>query len=128
MLLIIAILIAALGITTTLTVMVLERTQQLNTLIAVGAGKGQIRSMIFWEAIFLVLVGECMGLLCGIMLSYILVYVINLHSFGWPFIYSVDWGVLFLSFPLIILTALAAALPAVRVVFRRSPATLLRER
>ena len=127
-LLLIALIIAALGITTTLTVMVLERTQQLNTLIAVGADKGQIRSMIFWEAIFLVVAGECTGLLCGFMLSYILVYVINLQSFGWTFIYSVNWGALGLSFPLIILTALAAALPAVRAVFRQSPAMLLRER
>jgi putative ABC transport system permease protein len=108
--------------------MVLERSQQLNTLIAVGADRGQIRSMIFWEAVFLVVAGECTGLLCGFMLSYILVYVINLQSFGWTFIYSVDWGALGLSFPLVILTALAAALPAVRAVFRQSPAMLLRER
>lgn len=127
-LLLIALIIAALGITTTLTVMVLERTQQLNTLIAVGADKGQVRSMIFWEAIFLVVAGECTGLLCGFVLSYILVYVINLQSFGWTFIYSVDWIALGLSFPLIILTALAAALPAVRAVFRQTPAMLLRER
>ena len=127
-LLLIALIIAALGITTTLTVMVLERTQQLNTLIAVGADMGQIRNMIFWEALFLVVAGECAGLLCGFMLSYILVFIINLQSFGWTFIYSVNWGALGLSLPLIILTALAAALPAVRAVFRQSPAMLLRER
>ena len=126
-LLLIALIIEALGITTTLTVMVLERRQQLNTLIAVGADKGQVRSMIFWEAIFLVVAGECTGLVCGFVLSYILVYVINLQSFGWTFIYRVDWIALGLSFPLIILTALTAALPAVRIVFRQSPAMLLRE-
>jgi putative ABC transport system permease protein len=127
-LLLIALVVAALGITTTLTVLVMERTRQLNTLLAVGADFRQIRSMIFWEAAFLVTAGELAGLACGFILSYLLVYVINRQSFGWTFVYGVDWTALGMSLPLIVLTALAAALPAVRVVFREPPATLLRER
>jgi putative ABC transport system permease protein len=127
-LLLIALVVAALGITTTLTVLVMERTRQLNTLLAVGAGFRQIRSMIFWEAAFLVTAGELAGLACGFILSYLLVYVINRQSFGWTFVYAIDWSALVMSLPLIVLTALAAALPAVRVVFREPPAALLRER
>jgi len=127
-LLLIALAVAALGITTTLTVMVLERTRQLNTLYAVGGSFRQIRSMIFWEASFLVAAGEAAGLACGFILSYLLVYVINRQSFGWTFLYVVDWGALAFSLPLIILTALAAAVPAVRTVFKTPPAALLRER
>jgi putative ABC transport system permease protein len=126
-LLLIALFIAAMGITTTLTVLVLERSRQLNSLFAIGASFGQIRQMIFWEAAFLVFAGELAGLVCGFILSYLLVYVINRQSFGWTFLYGVDWGALGLSLPLIILTALAAALPAVKMVFREPPATLLRE-
>jgi putative ABC transport system permease protein len=127
-LLLIALAVAALGITTTLTVMVLERARQLNTLIAVGGSLRQIRAMIFWEASLLVAAGELAGLACGFILSYLLVYVINRQSFGWTFLYVVDWGALAFSLPLIILTALAAAVPAVRMVFRTPPAALLRER
>jgi putative ABC transport system permease protein len=127
-LLLIALVIAALGIAITLTVMVLERSQQLNTLFAVGASFRQIRTMIFWEAGFMVAIGELAGVVCGFILSYLLVYVINRQSFGWTFLYGVDWGSLGLSIPLIIITALAAALPAVKMVFRQPPATLLRER
>jgi putative ABC transport system permease protein len=126
-LLLIALAIAALGIATTLTVLVLERSKQLNTLYAVGADFGQIRSMILWEAAFMVVAGEFAGIVCGFVLSYILVYVINRQSFGWTFLYEVDWGALAMSFPLIILTALAAAYPAIKMVFRESPAMLLRE-
>ena len=126
-LLLIALAIAALGIATTLTVLVLERSKQLNTLYAVGADFGQIRSMILWEAAFMVLAGELAGIVCGFILSYILVYVINRQSFGWTFLYEVDWGALMVSLPLIILTALAAAYPAIKMVFRESPAMLLRE-
>ena len=127
-LLLIALVIAALGITTTLTVMVLERSRQLNTLFAIGASFGQIRKMIFWEAAFMVVAGELAGIVCGFILSYLLVYVINRQSFGWTFLYGVDWWALGMSLPLIIITALAAALPAIRMVFMEPPATLLRER
>ncbi len=127
-LLLIALMIAALGIATTLTVMVLERSRQLNTMFAVGASFRQIRLMIFWEAGFMVVVGELAGVICGFILSYLLIYVVNRQSFGWTFLYGVDWASLGLSIPLIITTALAAALPAVNMVFRMPPATLLRER
>jgi putative ABC transport system permease protein len=127
-LLLIALVIAGLGIATTLTVLVLERSRQLNTLFAIGASFRQIRTMIFWEAAFLVVIGELAGIICGFILSYLLVFVVNRQSFGWTFIYSVDWQALGLSIPLIIMTALAAALPAVKMVFRKPPATLLRER
>jgi putative ABC transport system permease protein len=126
-LLLIALVIAALGITTTLTVLVLERTRQLNTLFAIGADFGQIRSMIFWEAAFMVVAGELAGIVCGFILSYLLVYVINRQSFGWTFLYGVDWGALGMSLPLIIVTSLAAALTAIKMVFRQPPAMLLRE-
>jgi putative ABC transport system permease protein len=127
-LLVIALAVAALGITTTLSVLVLERARQLNTMAAVGASFGQIRTMIFWEAAFLVAAGEVAGLACGFILSHQLVYVINRQSFGWTFLYAVDWGALALSLPLIVATALAAAVPAARMVFREPPAALLRDR
>ncbi len=127
-LLVIALAVAALGIATTLTVMVLERSKQLNTLIAVGASFGQIRSMIFWEAGIIGFVGQCAGLACGWILSYLLIYVINQQSFGWTFLYQVDWPALAASFPLIILAALAAALPAIRTALSQPPSLILRER
>ena len=127
-LLLIALAVAALGITTTLTVLVLERTRQLNTILAVGGARSQIRRMILTEAGFLVVAGEAAGLACGFLLSYLLVYVINRQSFGWTFIYQVDWGTLALSLPLIVAVALLAALPALGQVFHRPPAVLLRDR
>ncbi len=127
-LLLIALFVAALGVATTLTVLVLERASQIHTLLAAGASHGQIRSMIVWEAILMTFTGECIGLACGFSLSYLLIFVINLQSFGWTFIYSVDWLALALSLPLIFLTALVSAVPAGQIVFKQSPALILRER
>jgi putative ABC transport system permease protein len=126
-LLLIALLVAALGITTILTVRVLERTGELNTISAVGGSRGQIRTMILWEAFFIVSVGEFLGVLCGFGLSYLLVFVINQQSFGWTFLYGVDWAALVFSLPLISAIAMAAALPAMRLAVKASPAALLRE-
>ncbi|KPJ76285.1 MAG: hypothetical protein AMJ54_12175 [Deltaproteobacteria bacterium SG8_13] len=127
-LLLIALSIAALGITTTLAVQVLERLPQFNTMIAVGAAVEQVRSMVFWEALLLITAGEIAGLMCGFLLSYLLIYVVNVQSFGWSFIYSVNWKALAASLPLIVGTALLAALPAIRLIFRQPPAILLRDR
>lgn len=126
-LLIIALIVAVMGIATTLTVQVLERSKQLNTIFAIGASEGQIRSMIFQEAVMMVIVGEIAGLLCGFALSYLLVFVINYQSFGWTFLYGVKWKTLVISFPLIIGTATLATFPVMLVVFKEPPATLLRE-
>jgi putative ABC transport system permease protein len=126
-LLLIALVVAGLGITTTLTVLVLERIRQMNTLVAVGASEGQVRTMIFWEALLMVAAGEAIGLICGFIMSYFLIYVINLQSFGWTFLFRIDWSALLVSLPLILVTALLAALPAVRVVLRSSPALVLKE-
>lgn len=127
-LLMIALLVATLGIATTLTVLVLERTRQLHTLIAVGASFRQIRTMVFWEAILMVFTGEAIGLACGFFLSALLIFVINRQSFGWTLIYGIDWLSISLSLPLILLTALVAAIPAVQTLFKRSPAQVLKER
>jgi putative ABC transport system permease protein len=127
-LLLIALVVAALGIASTLTVLVLERSRELNTIFAVGGSYGQIRAMIFWEAFLMVLTGEFLGILCGVALSYLLVFVVNKQSFGWTFLHSMDLKTLAFSYPLIIFTALAAAIPAIRMVFKQPPANLLRER
>lgn len=126
-LLLIALAVASLGIASTLTVLVLDRTRQFHTILAVGGTRVQIRSMICWEALIMVFTGTLLGFMCGFLLSYLLIFVINRQSFGWTFEYAVDWGSLLASVPLIFGSAVVAALPAGQLVFRRSPAQVLRE-
>ncbi len=75
----------------------------------------------------MVITGEGIGICCGFFLSYLLIFVINRQSFGWTFIYSVDWTALWVSLPLILGTALMAALPASQLVFQRPASQVLRE-
>jgi putative ABC transport system permease protein len=82
--------------------------------------------MILWEAGLIVVSGQAAGLVCGFLLSYLLIFVVNLQSFGWTFYYQVDWLTLSVAIPLIFAAALLAALPAVKMALSGSPAVLLR--
>lgn len=75
----------------------------------------------------MVAAGELIGLAAGLFLSSFLIYVINKQSFGWTFLYRIDMGTFLVSLPLILAAALAAALPAARLILRASPAQALKE-
>ena len=100
----VAIVVAVLGVAGTLLTLILERRRDLATLRLVGADLRQIRRMIVIEAGLLGLVGQALGLAAGFALSLLLIYVINVQSFGWTIQFHVP--VAFLA------QALAAVLAA----------------
>jgi putative ABC transport system permease protein len=79
----IAVVIALLGIVNTLLTSVLERQREMATLRAIGASAGQIRGLVLWEGLYLGALGAGLGVLGGIVLSFLLIHVINKQSFGW---------------------------------------------
>ena len=127
-LLLIALAVAALGVATTMTIRVLERSRDISTLAAIGADRRQVGGMILCEAALLSTAGVAAGLSVGFGLSLLLIYVINRQSFGWTFIYHVNGSVLIVMVPMIVIAAMLAALPAVRLAVGRPPAEALRER
>ncbi|WP_067458822.1 ABC transporter permease [Actinomadura macra] len=68
--LVLAIVIALLGIANTLSLSVHERTRELGLLRAVGATRPQIRSMIRWESVIVALFGTAGGLGLGLFLGW----------------------------------------------------------
>jgi putative ABC transport system permease protein len=65
-LLLLAVLIALLGIVNTLALSVFERTRELGMLRAVGMTRGQVRAMVRWESVVIATVGAVMGAGLGI--------------------------------------------------------------
>lgn len=122
----IALLVAALGVATTLSLLIRERHGQLGLMMAVGATLGQIRRMVVLEAFFMGVAGQIVGMGCGLVLSYFLVFVVNKQSFGWTFVYQVPPWTLVVSFVLILLAAVLAALPPARAASRVNLAELLK--
>ena len=116
----IAVLVALLGVVGTMLTLVIERREELTTLRFVGADRGQLRRMVMIESGLLGLVGEALGLATGLALSVILIYVINVQSFGWTIQFHVPAAFLLQAgVVLLIVTTLAGAYPAT-VAARRS--------
>lgn len=109
----IAIFVAIMGVAATLLTLVLERRHELAMLRLVGAGRRQIRRMVVIEAVMLGALSQGVGLVVGVMLSLILIYVVNVQSFGWTIQFHLPVWFLAQSTVLIALaTALAGLYPA----------------
>lgn len=122
----IALLVAALGVATTLSLLIRERRKQLGTIMALGGSAGQVRLMVVLEACLMGGVGHVVGIGCGFVLSYFLIFVVNKQSFGWTFLYLVPPWAGVVSFVLILLTAVLAAIPPANTACRGNLAELLK--
>tara|TARA_B100001123_G_scaffold382233_1_gene453241 strand:+ start:1786 stop:4362 length:2577 start_codon:yes stop_codon:yes gene_type:complete len=79
----IAIFVSMFGIAATLLTLAIERKQAIAILRLIGAEKHHLRKMVVIEAMLLGAVSVVIGLLVGVALSLVLIYVINVQSFGW---------------------------------------------
>ncbi len=91
---IIAVLVAVLGILTTLAALILGRKGEITMLRCLGATQGQVQTSILWEAGWMGILGIALGLGLGFLLALLLIYVINVQSFGWTIQWHVPWGLL----------------------------------
>jgi putative ABC transport system permease protein len=71
-LLLLAIVIALVGIANTLVLSVVERTREIGLLRAVGMTRAQIRQMVRWESVLIALLGTVLGLSLGIGFGWVL--------------------------------------------------------
>ncbi len=112
---VIAIAVAGLGVISTLITLILERRGEIAVLSFIGATRAQIRRMIVVEAVLIGGVSQTVGIFIGLMLSLVLIYVINVQSFGWtiqfhfPALFIIQTTVLIL-----VVTAIAGLYPAAR--------------
>lgn len=91
---------ALLGLANALGINVLERTREIGMMRAVGAKRRQIRRMIVAESVLLCLMGIALGVVSGIMLSFVMTGVLEFAGLNIPY-----------SFPGVgVLTAIAAGL------------------
>ncbi len=106
-LLMLAVVIALLGIANTLALSIFERTRELGLLRAVGMGRSQVRSTVRWESIIIAVFGTALGLAIG-------------TFFGWATVRAMaDQGIDTLTVPvtsLAVVTLIAAFAGAVAAV------------
>lgn len=112
---VIAIAVAMLGVAGTLLTLVLERRRELSLLRLTGADRRQVSRMVIIEAALIGAVSQGIGLAVGFGLSLVLIYVINVQSFGWTIQFHLPLAFLVqASIAVIIATSIAGIYPARR--------------
>jgi putative ABC transport system permease protein len=114
----IALVVAVIGITLNLTVLVKERDRELAILRAVGTSIWQIAGLVLVEAFLLAALSVGIGIVAGCALAFVLTEVINKTFFGWTIPLQIPWEQLGLIplvlLPIALLAGLAPAIQAGR--------------
>jgi len=110
----IALLVGFMGIMNTLTMNVIERTQEIGMLRGVGMIRWQVLTMILAEAMQIGLLGGVLGLVFGLILSRIFMAAMTAMS-GYTLTYALPWERILLAILVAVLVSqIAALLPAIR--------------
>jgi putative ABC transport system permease protein len=107
-LLAIALTVAILGIVSTLSALIIERRREIALLRVAGMRRREVRRMIVLEATILGVSAMTLGAACGYLLSLILIFVINVQSFGWTIDFYVPWKIIAGSLAATFVTTVAA--------------------
>ncbi len=124
---VIAIVVAVIGIAGALLALVFDRRREFGLLRFLGAATSQIRKLILVEAGLIGVLASLIGLVLGLALSILLIYVINKQSFGWTI--QFHWPVAVLAGSLggiFVATVLAGLYPA-RIAVRLNPIEVVHE-
>ena len=122
----IAIIVAILGIVNSLNALIIERRRDIGILRAVGGFRRQIEKTVLIEAGMIGLFSLILGLLCGFLLSLLLIYVINRQSFGWTIQFSIPLWSLIESGLVVMVTSIGAGLIPARKATRMKTVESLR--
>ena len=115
---VISITIAVLGVVSTLFALVLERRREIGLLRYLGLRTRDVRRMVYFEAAFIGLLGGVFGVIVGVVLALLLIYVINRQAFGWLIELHMPWDFLAEAVVLVVVAALAAGVYPARVAAR----------
>ena len=121
----IAVLVATMGIANALLIGVFERRRELGLLKALGASRGQIAWLIGLEAAAVTLIGAVLGLLFGAVLNLYSLRIIGVRFGGWLLPYRYPWGIAGLLLPLLMLSGIVAALYPAWIARKVEPAQAL---
>lgn len=123
---IIAIGVAVLGLFNTLISLILERKREVGILRFLGAFKEQVKRVVLIEAGILGLIGSVMGLIAGVVVSTILIFVINKQSFGWTIQMHLPYLFILLTTSMFWIVATSAGLYPARLAARLNPKEAVR--
>jgi putative ABC transport system permease protein len=119
--------VAFIGVLSTLMALQLERTRELGTLRANGMSRFQLWGKTLLETALMGLTAGLMSMPLGLVLAIILIYVINLRSFGWSLQLHLNPGIFLMALVVAMVAALLAGIYPVLRLNKMEIATALRE-
>ncbi len=122
-----AVAVAFVGVLSALMALQLERRRELAMLRAQGMTPGEVRTMVFAETGLMGLWAGLLAVPLGLALAAVLVFVVNVRSFGWTLAFSVSPTVLLQAVGLAVVAALLAGVYPAWKMSRTSPALAMRE-
>ncbi len=122
-----AIVVAFIGVLTALMALQLERNREFAVMRASGMTPGQVGGLVSMQTGLVGLFAGLLSLPLGYALAYVLIYVINLRSFGWTLQMDVDLGILLQAVGLAVAAALLAGLYPAWQMANANPALALKE-
>lgn len=123
----VAILVAVLGVAGALLALVIDRRREMGLLRFLGASAGQLRRLILCEAGMLGLLANAVGMTLGYFLSLILIYVINVQSFGWTIQFHWPVALLVSALSLIYVATVVSGLYPARLAVSLNPIEVIHE-
>jgi putative ABC transport system permease protein len=121
-----AILVAFIGVLSALMALQLERSRELAVLRANGMTPGQLWNYVVTQTGVMGIIAGLLSIPLGILMAYVLVYVINLRSFGWTLQLMITPEVLLQAVGLAVLAALLAGIYPSWKMAQANPADALR--
>ncbi len=95
----IGMLVAAVGVFLTATLLAVERRREMGVLCAIGFSRSQLAQILRGESMLIGLAGGTIGIACGLCLAILLMRVINVAFFGWTVSWATPWALLLLIIP-----------------------------
>ena len=123
----VAVTVAVMGIAGALLALVIDRRRELGLLRFLGASTTQVRGLILFEAGLLGLLANLAGLILGVLLSLVLIFVINKQSFGWTIQLHWPVEVLVVALSLVYAATVAAGLYPARIGMSLNPIEVIHE-
>ncbi|MDR9417983.1 ABC transporter permease [Gracilimonas sp.] len=123
---ILAIIVAFIGVLSALMALQLERSRELAVLRANGMTPGQLWNYVINQTGVMGIMAGIFSVPLGLLMAYVLVYVINLRSFGWTLQFMISAEVLIQAVFLAVVAALLAGLYPSWKMAKANPADALR--
>jgi len=124
---ILVVVVAFIGVLSSLMALQLGRVKEFGVLRAIGMTVTQLRKMTFLENALIGLTAGLLSIPVGLLLSYLLIHVVNLRSFGWTIDLVLQPRFFIEGLAVSIIAALAAGVYPALVIDREDTARLLRE-